>query len=287
LQNARLAHGLSITPGYLATSHISLLRGRAFTDRDNKDSQAVALIDETGARKWFPNTDPIGHQLALLEKLGEPPKWVTIVGIVRNVIYDRLTQRREFPCVYVAEYQKPESFMSVMLRTKMDPAVGANLARAAVLAVNKEIPIYKIKTMDQVVVESFWERRFFGTLFIVFAGLALFLAAIGLYGVMAYSVRQRTQEIGVRMALGAQTTDVLRLVTGHGIRLIVLGLAIGVVFAFFLTKLLQGIVEGVSVHDPLSFVIVSVVLLIVGTLACYLPARSASHLDPVEALRYE
>jgi putative ABC transport system permease protein len=219
--------------------------------------------------------------------LGDPPKWATIVGVVHNVIYDRLTERRDFPCVYVAQYQNPDWFMSVMLRTKTDPAAFANLARAAVLAVNTEIPIYKVKTMDQVVLESFWDRRFFGTLFTVFAGLALFLAAIGLYGVMAYSVRQRTQEIGVRMALGAQTGDVLRLVTGHGIRLIVLGLLIGVVFAFFLTKLLQGNLEGVSVHDPLSFGVVSGVLLIVGLLACYLPARTATQLDPVEALRYE
>jgi putative ABC transport system permease protein len=287
LQNARMAHSLSITPGYLETCHIRLIRGRDFTVGDNKDGQRVVLIDDLGARKWFPNSDPIGHQLALLEKLGDPPKWATIVGVVHNVIYDRLTERRDFPCVYVAQYQNPDWFMSVMLRTKTDPAAFANLARAAVLAVNTEIPIYKVKAMDQVVLESFWDRRFFGTLFTVFAGLALFLAAIGLYGVMAYSVRQRTQEIGVRMALGAQTGDVLRLVTGHGIRLIVLGLLIGVVFAFFLTKLLQGNLEGVSVHDPLSFGVVSGVLLIVGLLACYLPARTATQLDPVEALRYE
>ena len=175
LQNARMAHGLSITPGYLATCHIPLLRGRDFTVADNKDSQRVVLIDDAAARKWFPNIDPIGHQLSLLEKLGEPPKWGTIVGIVHNVIYDRLTERREFPCVYVPQYQNPDWFMSVMLRTKTDPAAFANLARTAVLAVNKEIPIYRVKTMDQVVIESFWERRFFGTLFTVFAGLALFL----------------------------------------------------------------------------------------------------------------
>src|SRR5207244_8108665 len=165
--------------------------------------------------------------------------------------------------VYVSQYQNPDWFMSVMLRTKTDPAAFANLARTAVLAVNKEIPIYKVKTMDQVVVESFWERRFFGTLFTVFAGLALFLAAIGLYGVMAYSVRQRTQEIGVRMALGAQAGDVLRLVTGHGIRLVLTGLVIGFVSAFFLAQLLSGSLHGISAPDPPSFALVPIVLFLV------------------------
>jgi putative ABC transport system permease protein len=287
LQNARMTHALAVTPGYLPTCRISLVRGRDFTLSDNKDGQRVVLIDENGARKWFPNIDPIGHHLAVLEKPGDPPKWATIIGVVHNVVYDRLTEKRDFPCVYAAQYQNPEWFLSVMLRTKSNPGNFANFARNAVLAVNKEIPIYKVKTMDTVVMESFWDRRFFGSLFTAFAGLALFLAAIGLYGVMAYSVRQRTQEIGVRMALGAQAADVLRLVTGQGIRLIGIGLALGMVVAFFLTKLLQGSLEGVSAHDPMSFGIVSAVLLAVGALACYLPARAATHLDPVEALRYE
>jgi putative ABC transport system permease protein len=287
LQNARLCRGIPITPGYLAACRISLLRGRDFTMADNEKTQRVILIDEEGARAWFPNVDPIGHQLRLLGKPGEPPKWATIVGIVRRVIYDRLTDKQPEPCVYVSQFQEPEMFMSVALRTKSNPRNYINLARGAVLSANKEIPIYRVFTMEEVVRDSFWERKFFGTLFGIFAGLALFLAALGLYGVMAYSVRQRTQEIGVRMALGAQAADVLRLVTGQGMRLIAFGLALGFAGSFFLTKLLQSDLEGISAHDPVSFSIVSIVLLGVGLLACYLPARSATHLNPVEALRYE
>jgi len=177
--------------------------------------------------------------------------------------------------------------MSVMVRTKTDPAKFANLVRNTVLAVNKDLPIYRVLTMDEVVAQSFWDRKFFSTLFTIFAGLALFLASLGLYGVMAYSVRQRTQEIGVRMALGAQTGDVLRLVTGQGLRLVITGLVIGFVSAFFLAKLLAGSLHGISAHDPPSFTLVPAILFIVGLAACYLPARAAMRLDPMEALRYE
>ena len=287
LQNARLTRALAITPGYLKTCGITLLRGRDLTDEDNDRSQRVVLIDEEGARVWFPNVDPIGHQLRLVGKPGDAPKWATVVGVVRTVIYDRLTEKHNYPCVYVSQFQEPESFMSVVLRTKSNPRYYLNLAKAAVFATNKEIPVYRVFTMEEVVHESFWERRFFGILFAIFAALALFLAALGLYGVMSYSVRQRTQEIGVRMALGAQAADVLRLVTGQGVRLIGLGLAVGFAGALILTRLLQSDLEGISPRDPVSFSIVSIVLLAVGLLACYLPARAATRLDPVEALRYE
>jgi putative ABC transport system permease protein len=223
----------------------------------------------------------------MLGKPGEPSKPATIVGVVGRVIYDRLTDKRVVPCVYVPQFQQSDSFMSVVLRTRSNPRLYANLARTAVLAANKEIPIYRVFTMDEIVQQSFWERRFFGLFFAIFAGLALFLAALGLYGVMAYSVKQRTQEIGVRMALGAQAADVLKLVTGQGVRLIVSGLVLGFAGALALTRLLQSDLEGISPRDPLSFSVVSFVLLGAGLVACYLPARAAMRLDPVEALRYE
>jgi putative ABC transport system permease protein len=287
LQDGRIARSLSITPGFLQTARITLLRGRDFTPADNHEAPRVVLIDEVAARQWFPNGDAVGRQLRKLSAAGEAPEWHTIVGVTRPVVFHRILRtQQELPIVYFCAFQQTPRFMSVAMRTNADPKSFAPFARDTVLQVNKDVPIYRVMTQEEVVADSFWDRKFFSSLFTAMAALALFLASIGLYGVMDYSVRQRTQEIGVRIALGAQSSHVLRMVTAHGMRLIGLGLVIGVVSALFLTRLMASSLHGVSARDPLSFIVVPIVLLIVGLLACYIPARHATRLDPVEALRY-
>jgi putative ABC transport system permease protein len=286
LQDARMANVTTVTPGYLQACAIALLRGRDFSAADTQAAPRVALIDERAARMWFPNQDPIGRQIRKFDKGSEERQWFTVVGVVRDVVYDQREKRRMLPGVYTCVYQNPQSFLSVAMRTKSDPKSFVNVARTTVLSVNKDIPIYNIFTMEEVVSESYWEKRFFGWMFAIFAGLALFLASLGLYGVMSYSVRQRTQEIGVRIALGAQARDVLRLVTGQGVRLILIGLVLGFLSAYFLTKLMASSLE-VPAHDPFSFIAVGLLLFAVGLLACYIPARTAMRLDPIVALRHE
>jgi predicted permease len=287
LQDARISGMLTVTPGYFRALGVPFRRGRDFTPADDASKPLVAVIDEMAARTLFPNQDPIGKRICKLALPPEKPKWFEIIGVVRDVVYNRPTTKRTLPTLYFAEGQETEQFMSVAVRTQNSPASFANPVRNAVLSVNKDIPIYKVKLMTDVVKDSFWERRFFGTLMSAFGVIALFLASIGLYGVMSYSVRQRTQEIGIRIALGAQARDVLGMVTRDGLRLIGCGLLVGLVSAYFLVQVLRDNLAQVSTHDPLSFTILPLVLLAVGLAACYFPARSATHLDPVEALRYE
>jgi putative ABC transport system permease protein len=287
LQDARISGMQIITPGYFRAMAIPFRRGRDFSSADDISKPLVAIIDESAAHTLFPNQNAIGKRICKLAVPPEKPKWFEVVGVVRDVVYNRPTAKRTLPTMYFNEAQETEAFMSVAVRTQNAPASFTNAVRNAVLSVNKDIPIYKVKLMTDVVKESFWERGFFGTLFTAFGVIALFLASIGLYGVMSYAVRQRTQEIGIRIALGAQARDVLAMVTRDGLRLIGVGLVIGLVSAYFVVQLLRDNLAQVSAHDPFSFTILPLILVCVGMAACYFPARSATHLDPVEALRYE
>ena len=279
------AERAKITPDYFRAMGIRLLRGRTFTWADNENALAVAIIDEAAAQLYWPNEDPIGKQLSV----DEDPRhlvWRQVVGIVRTVRHDGL-QSKPRPGVYIPLLQSPTPFMIVAVRTRVDPGTLSAAIRREVMGVDKDQPIFHIQTMEQVVSDSVANRRFQMTLLAIFAALALCLAAIGIYGVISYSVSQRTHEIGIRVALGAEQHDVLKLVVGQGMLLTLTGIAIGLLGAFAVTRALSSLLYGIRPIDPVTFAAVSLLLAIVALLASYIPARRATKVDPMVALRYE
>ncbi len=277
-----------VTPRYFETLRIPLKSGRHFNERDDESRPRVVIVDELFERKHFPHGDPLGKRVRSIGKPGEKPEWMEIVGVVG--ITRRFFDRDEtYGSMYVPHAQNPSNFMSIALRVKGDPASFVPAARAEVLTLHKDIPIYYELSLQRAIdrSDSVWIKRFFGCLFAAFAGVALALASIGIYGVMSYTVAQRTQEIGVRMALGAQPHDVMRMVVRNGLRLVGTGLVLGFVAAFFTANLLAGNLYGVSPHDPPTFALVPLLLASVALLACWLPTRRATQIDPNAALRAE
>jgi putative ABC transport system permease protein len=282
-----------ITPDYFKALKIPLLRGRTFTDDDRFDKPKVAVIDQGFADKWFPGEDPIGKRInseydpADPTTDNKPENWITIVGVVGTVPQSIASSTVPKFSFYQPVAQGTFNFLSYALRVKGDPASYSAPAQQAVLGLQREIPIYQIQTLSRAVANSYWQKKFFGVLFSVFGFGALFLSSIGLYGVMAYSVTERTSEIGVRMALGAQPSDVIRLVGRQGAWLVGLGIAFGLIAALGLTRLMSGALFGVSASDPATYLALSLILAAVGALACWIPARRATRVDPVIALRGE
>jgi putative ABC transport system permease protein len=282
------------SPGYLEALGIRLVRGRFFDEADDRRSQHVAVVDEEFARILFPGEDPIGQRLDS-DWLGPEVPDAEIVGVVEHVSHYGVGAREQARAqLYYAFKQMPEKFLPDFLggvflaaRTKGDPAALAPLVRREAQQLDPHQPVYAVATMEDVLAQTFATRRLSTLLLGLFAGLAFVLAAVGLYGVMSYTVTQRRHEIGIRMALGAQPRDVLRMVVGQGMLLTAFGIGLGLAGAFAATRLMASLLYGVSATDPATFAAVSLALALVALLANYVPARRAMKVDPVVALRYE
>ncbi|MGH9447609.1 MAG: FtsX-like permease family protein, partial [Terriglobia bacterium] len=284
------------SPGYLHAMGISLLRGRSFTDQDNLSGQLVAMIDDAMARTLFPHQNPLGQHLILPYPGADAPR--EIVGIVHHINHWGPGGGRGWKindAFYMPAAQIPDQFYksagvfnaTIVVRTSSAPLSILASVKRAVHSIDPAVAVDGVQTMDDLVRTSLAAQRFTMLLMVIFAALALALAAIGIYGVISYSVSQRTHEIGIRMALGAQGRDVLLWVIRQGMTLAVLGVAGGVIAAAFATRLLARLLYGVKPTDPLTFVIVSLILAVVALFACYIPARRATKVDPMTALRFE
>jgi putative ABC transport system permease protein len=279
------------SPAYFSTLGIPIKRGRGFIDRDTASSPRVVLITESAARRYFPNEDPIGKKITLgwgkRDKKGvRTSAGGEVVGIVGDV-KDAGLSEPDPPQLYMPLRQWPIGSMSIVVKTASAPASLTEAIRTQVYSVDPTVPVSNVRTLDEVVSRSISQPRFYMLLLGVFAVLALTLAAIGIFGVLSYAVSQRTREIGIRMALGAQGRTVVGLVVRQAMTLVAIGLAAGTIAARFLSQTLTKMLFGVGPTDPATFAAVAVLLAAVALLASYLPARRATRVDPIVALRAE
>ena len=277
-----------VTPRYFQSMGIPLLAGRDFSETDTKQSPNVVVINDEFVRLHFGSENPLGHRLNLQGQQRDP---LLIVGVVGNVRHFGLDQQSAAAEAYVPFLQDPLSLdyrsMTIVARTKSDPAAVAGSLRAALTSMDKSLPVYAVKPMTEYVGDSLARRRFNMVLLSAFSGVALVLAAVGIYGVISYGVIQRTHEMGIRMAIGAQRSDVLKLVVRQAMILALAGVVIGLLASWALTRLIESLLFNVSVTDPLTFAVIAVLMIFIALLACLIPARRATKVDPLVALRYE
>jgi putative ABC transport system permease protein len=281
-----------VSPGYFETMKLPIREGRGFTEADNERVAGVVIVDEALARRHWPDESPIGWHL-MISFGGEPPRDFEIVGVAGNVKHSSLNEET-MAAFYAPIYQIPQSVvsflannMSIVVRSNVNPEALKTAVRRELQAVDSEVAASSVKTMRQFLSASIASRRFNLLLLSVFAGIALLLAVAGLYAVISYTVAQRTREIGIRLTLGAQIEDVFKLIIWHGMKLTLAGAAIGLLAAVALTRSLSSLLFGVSAQDPAIFVLISLLLTGVVLVACFVPARRATKVDPMVALRYE
>jgi putative ABC transport system permease protein len=276
----------AVGSGYFSTMGIPLLRGRDFSDQDTLDSTMTVVVSEKTAKHYWPNDDPIGKRLKAGSTTSEGP-WRTVIGVVADVRQNDFIAQPKMQMYFT--YRQLRSLMpnALVVRTAVDPLGLATSVRNAIWAVDKDQTVANVDSMEHIVAGAVARQRFSMLLLAIFAAVALVLAAVGIYGVMSYSVAQQTREIGIRMALGAQRSDVLTMTIKQGLKLVGLGLIIGLAAAFVLTRVMATLLFGISATDPLTFLTISFVLLVVAMLASYIPSVRAMRVDPMVALRYQ
>jgi predicted permease len=279
----RVVERSRVTPEYFHLLGIPLLSGRLFNESDNDKAPQVAVINEAFARTYWPNQDPLGKRFKATRE-GSP--WITVVGMIANVRTESLAGA-EAPRVYLNLYQTGAKHLAIFLRGDLDPSEIPHEVREQVQSVDPTLPVFGAQTLNETLFASLAERRFSMEMIALFALTALLLAGLGIYGVISYVVSERTHEIGIRLALGAQKGTILQMVLCQGLRLAVVGAAVGLVGALIVSHLMAGLLYGVSPTDPLTFAGVALLLIGVALVACYIPARRAIRVDPLVALRYE
>jgi putative ABC transport system permease protein len=279
-----------VKPAYFSTVRLKLLRGRDFTERDREESPPVAVINDAMARRRWPGEDPIGKRISFALAHDTPGVFQTIVGVVKDARQADWTSPPDDE-IYLPYLQRPNAFglsyLTFVIRTRTNPESLIGSVRRQISTVDKGLPVSQVRTMEQVIADKLWRSRLSTLLLGLFAAIALVLAGVGIYGVISYSVRRRTQEIGIRMALGAKQWDVVRLTLIEGMGPVLAGAAIGVVIALVTTRLMKTLLYQVTTTDPATFGLVTAVLIVVAGLANYIPARRAARVDPLVALRHE
>jgi putative ABC transport system permease protein len=274
-----------VSTDYFGAMGVRFLEGRVFEPHDRADTTTVCIVDETFARAHWPGTSALGKRIKF-GRAGKEDTWMEVVGVVAHVKNYGVDEESRVE-LYLPWAQSPVSGFTLIVRTDGNPAALATAVRAAVRSVDPDLPVYSVRTLEEILAERTSQRRLAVLLLTVFASVALALAAVGIYGVMSYSVSQRTQEIGVRMALGAERAHILGMVFRHGTGIALIGVGLGLVAAFGLARLISSLLFETSAADPPTFSVVPLLLIAVAVLAAYLPARRATRVDPMTALRYE